>query len=172
MFGEYVDLLRGIALRDADFDDNFFEIAERLPALWDRIKGWGPWASLAIPARVERNASTVAYVLRIGFPEWTMWALPLVQHEFGHIVVEAALKGDEAVLPSAESHVDAHRLAATLLADAAATYVTGPSYACAVLLMRLDPVRATRWRRGARPPGRRRAGSVTHDRRTREGRAR
>jgi hypothetical protein len=135
LFYEYVDLLRGVALRNAGFGDeevmlsDLFLIADRLPSLWGRVEGWA-WRSLAVPSRTERNASTEAMVLRIGFPEWTIWALPLVQHEFGHVFVKRGrlLSG----LPGQDSE-------AAQLADALATLVTGPAYACAALMLRLDP---------------------------------
>ena len=46
LFSEYVDLLRGVALRSAGFGDDdaqlsdLFLIADRLPSLWGRVDGW------------------------------------------------------------------------------------------------------------------------------------
>jgi hypothetical protein len=94
LFSEYVDYLRGVAIRSTGFGDesgmlsDLFLLADSLPALWGR-PGGRAWNSLAIPSRVEQNASTEAFVLRIGFPEWTIWALPLLQHEFGHVVIKS-----------------------------------------------------------------------------------
>jgi hypothetical protein len=165
LFSEYVDYLRGVAIRSTGFvvqdrhdlergtaarqadparaadreDDSvrlsdLFQLADHLPALWGRPGGW-TWKSLAVPSRVEQNASTEAYVLRIGFPEWTIWALPLLQHEFGRVVI----KKNSLALPVAGS------TEAAMLADALAGLVTGPAYACAELLLRLDPASVNRW---------------------------
>jgi hypothetical protein len=165
LFSEYVDYLRGVAIRSTGFivqdrheleqgapagqadpgggeDANggsvrlsdLFLLADQLPALWGRPGGW-TWKSLAVPSRVEQNASTEAYVLRIGFPEWTIWALPLLQHEFGRVVI----KKYPVELPVNDT------TEAAMLADALAGLVTGPAYACAQLLLRLDPAGVKRW---------------------------
>jgi hypothetical protein len=137
-FSEYVDLLRGVALRTAGFRDednqlaNIFSIADQLPRLWGRVEGW-EWQSLAVPSRQELNKRSQGLVLRVGFPEWTIWALPFVQHEFGYVFAERA-KLTSASDPPYRS---------VLLADVLATRVTGPAYACAALLLRLDPVAVT-----------------------------
>jgi hypothetical protein len=130
-FDEYVELLRGMALREVGYGDDdvdighVFAIADQMPRLWAPVNGWA-WGSLALPARMEQNALTDSGVLRIGFPEWTIWALPLVQHDFGRMFVNK--RPPDAVDDG-------------LLADACATIVTGPAYACAALLLRLDPQR-------------------------------
>jgi hypothetical protein len=165
LFSEYVDYLRGVAIRSTGFvvqdrhdlesetaagqadlagggagEDHsvrlsdLFLLADHLPALMGRPGGW-TWKSLAVPSRVEQNASTEAYVLRIGFPEWSIWALPLLQHEFGRVVI----KKNPRELPVADPTEEA------MLADALAGLVTGPAYACAQLLLRLDPASVNRW---------------------------
>ena len=129
LFDEYVELLRGMALREVGYGDDdvdighVFAIADQMPRLWAPVGGWA-WSSLALPSRMEQNALTSSGVLRIGFPEWTIWALPLVQHDFGRMFVNRCV-------PSSDDE--------GLLADACATIVTGPAYACAALLLRLDP---------------------------------
>jgi hypothetical protein len=155
LFEEYVALLQGVALRDAGFDRDLFRIADRLPSLWRRPSGYS-WHSMAIPSGSEIMGQSAARVLRIGFPEWTVFALPLLQHEFGHVFLKwtryertgagpqegtAGLGGLSAldrpltpVAPAREDQTDT-----ICMADAAAVCVTGPAYACAVLFMRLDP---------------------------------
>jgi hypothetical protein len=131
LFSEYVDLLHGIALRSARYGDEelsigeLFLVADELPRVWGRIEGW-TWQSLAVPSWLDQNRSTEAMVLRIGFPEWTIWALPLLQHEFAHIFVKRKQ------LSTAETD-------AVALADALAVLVAGPAYVSATLLLRLDP---------------------------------
>lgn len=129
LFDEYVELLRGMALREVGYGDDdvdighVFAIADQMPKLWAPVNGWA-WGSLALPSRMEQNALTSSGVLQIGFPEWTIWALPLVQHDFGRMFVNRCVQ-------NADNE--------GLLADACATIVTGPAYACAALLLRLDP---------------------------------
>ena len=139
-FAEYVDLLRAIALRSAGFQEqdgqlsDIFRIADRLPQLWGRIEGW-EWQSLTVPSDTELNRKSQAMMLRLGFPEWTLWALPFVQNEFAHVYVARGAG-------RASWNVTSRR-SATLLAEALASLVTGPAYACAALLVRLDPVAVT-----------------------------
>lgn len=136
IFSEYVDLLGGIALRTGRFKadegdiamSDLFLIADRLPETWPPITF--SWRSLTVPARIERNRETVAGVLRIGFPEWTIWALPLLQHEFGHVFTRWKRNLGTSAPASCSDAV---------LADALATLVTGPAYGCAFLLLRHDP---------------------------------
>jgi hypothetical protein len=118
--------LREVGYGDDDVDiGHVFAIADQMPRLWEAVDGW-TWSSLTLPSRMEQNALTSSGVLRIGFPEWTIWALPLVQHDFGRMFVNRCE-------PTAADE--------GLLADACATIVTGPAYACAALLLRLDPQR-------------------------------
>lgn len=135
LFSDYVELLRGIALRQAAFGDeanqlrDLFLIADELPSLWS-ARGW-TWQSLAVPSLQERKPGE-ASLLRIGFPEWTVWALPFVNNSFAHVYI----KKQELALGADPEEVDT-------LADALATVVTGPAYACAALLLRLDPASVT-----------------------------
>jgi hypothetical protein len=139
LFSEYVDLLRGVALRSAGFGDedtqlsDLFLIADQLPSLWGRVDGWS-WQSLAVPSRQDGTGSSEANLLRVGFPEWTIWALPFVQHGFGHVFAKKRL----IAAPGPEDPINA-----AALADALATVATGPAYACAALLLRLDPAEVT-----------------------------
>lgn len=136
IFSEYVDLLGGIALRTgrikgAEGDrpiSDLFLIADRLPETWPPI-GFS-WQSIAVPAPIERNSSTTALVLRIGFPEWTIWALPLLHHEFGHVFAGWKRQLGSTAPGSCSEAV---------VAEALATLVSGPAYACASLLLRQDP---------------------------------
>ncbi len=137
LFAEFVDVVRGAALRDTSLTvgdqliGDLFRIADHLPRLWGRVNYYD-WTSIAIPARVERDRSSGAMVLRIGYPEWTVWAVPLVQHQYGQVFLQRhreSPRGRNSVLsPSIAAHC-----------DAAAAIVTGPAFACPALLLRLDP---------------------------------
>jgi hypothetical protein len=98
------------------------------------------------------------------YPEWTIWNLPLVVHEFGHVVIEDvpeldafAKKEAEAELPAASRYVaqprdDVERWrneailraplcrVRQLIADAFAVHTIGPSYACSLIMLRLNPI--------------------------------
>ena len=104
-----------------------------MPQLWGDVEGW-EWNSLTVPAYAELNEKSEAMMLRLGFPEWTLWALPFIQHQFAHVFLEERKNR----FPGWAADCDT-----TLLADALATVVTGPAYACAALLLRLDPASVT-----------------------------
>ena len=139
IFGEYVDLLGGLALRDAGFDQGVCRLADELIEQSATIVSF-QWKSLAIPAaQRETLGMTVARIIRLGFPEWTIWALPLTAHELGHVLARNTIELRRAVAEVAK--VDAEH-AKILVPDAFATFAMGPAYAAPAILMRLDPGRA------------------------------
>ena len=136
LFVEYVDFLRGLALRETGLDLGICQIADDLLGKLDKAVDW---KSLTIPARHEKMGTTVAQIIRLGFPEWTIWAVPLAVHELGHIVAkhsDAKKHLKEYVLGKKNKFVSNQE---NCLADAFATYTMGPAYACAALLLRFDP---------------------------------
>jgi len=138
VFDEYVDFLHGLAMRDAGLDGEICQLADELTRIW---KMRDVDHSLTIPTRQEAITSTLARIIRLGFPEWTIWALPLTAHELGHVVASKneQLRGfveEEGAIEPARSHLEDY------LADAFATYVMGPAYAFAAVLMRFNPVSA------------------------------
>ena len=139
IFREYVDLLGGLALRDSGFDEGICRIADELiRACASRLPEFG-WNSLTIPARQEALKMTMARIIRLGFPEWTIWTLPLAAHELGHVVAVGRI----ARLLDEENQAGFDKNDTRIcFADAFATFVMGPAYACAAILMRFDPFRA------------------------------
>src|SRR5262249_33697755 len=97
LFAEYVDLVRGVLVRDAGLDGDLFRIADQLVKQWPRIKDYR-WESLTIPASRERRHITAARLIRIGFPEWTVWMLPLAAGEFGFIFADRYFDVEPAVI--------------------------------------------------------------------------
>jgi tetratricopeptide (TPR) repeat protein len=140
LFSEYVDLLGGLALRDIGFDKDISRLGDEL------VRKWAPrldvsWDSLTIPARQESPTTTPARIIRLGFPEWTIWALPLTAHEFGHLAISQNKELRELIAHGEpDEQTKSHRQ--EYAADAIATYVMGPAYACAAILLRFDPLSA------------------------------
>ena len=137
LFGEYVDVLRGLALRETGLDEGICRIADMLLEQFGHV-GRVHWESLTIPARRAAMEMTVAQLIRLGFPEWTLWALPLAAYEFGHVVVSEHPELSSYRQSQTETKEDRRHLE-TCLADAYATYSMGPAYACAAVLLRFDP---------------------------------
>jgi hypothetical protein len=170
VFQEYVDVAGGLSLRGNGMDAQFCAIADSLSEHWTRVMGLPSWFS--IPARDEARLMT-QIVIPLGFPEWTIWAVPLLAHEVGRFLVDKDTTLQKFTLEQAEElpadeggqggdagktkgrrgkagastpgKPERERLGArqarirTYLADAIATYVMGPAYACACLLLKLDP---------------------------------
>jgi hypothetical protein len=159
VFQEYVDVAGGLSLRGNGMDEQFCAMADWLSDHWNRVIGLPYWFS--IPARDEARLMT-HIIVPVGFPEWTIWAVPLFAHEVGRIFVDKektlqgftvaqarGLSADKAGTSGGTAKTQARptrkRVEArqarirTYLADAFATYVMGPAYACASLLLKLDP---------------------------------
>jgi hypothetical protein len=136
---EYLDFLGGLAMRDTGYDGGICRLADQLIRSCGRLPGGFIWNSLTIPTRREALTETLARIIRLGFPEWTIWALPLTAHEFGHVAIvrrEPILRGiDDSRMDEQGQHE-----MRMCLADAFAAYVMGPAYACALILLRLDPL--------------------------------
>jgi hypothetical protein len=137
LFAEYVDYLGGVALRNTGIDEGVCHMADEVLQRCHRMEGNTLWHSMTVPARRVPAESTLARIIRLGFPEWTVWAVPLGAHGFGHVVLAEHddLKGriDRSGLRAAPGPLDLY------LADVFATYVMGPSYAYASVLLALDP---------------------------------
>jgi hypothetical protein len=137
VFEDYVDFLRGLAMRDADLDEGICKIADELIS---KLQIRDLSYSLTIPAFQEAVTMTLARFIRLGFPEWTLWALPLAAHELGHVVVSKNLELDTFVKENASNELSAYGLhLQEFLADAFATFTMGPAYACASILLRFNP---------------------------------
>lgn len=149
LFAEYVDFLGGLALRNTGIDEGVCHMADELLERCHRIADNTLWHSLTVPARRMPSESTIARMIRLGFPEWTVWAVPLGVHEFGHVVVTENRDLRDQI---EESELKRQFEAALniFLADAFATYCMGPSYAYASILLSLDPYSGA-WEGGPAP---------------------
>ena len=152
LFELCIDLLGGIAIRDMRFDSLIWMVADELVQSYNPKKSGFPARTIParldrVPRRVEQMSLTLARIVRLRFPEWTIWALPLTAHEFWHIDVRATLRLEligflREVLPAATflSEGDLPPRFETCIADAFATYIMGPAYACATIGLLLDPI--------------------------------
>jgi hypothetical protein len=138
LFEEYVDLVSGVAIRDTGLDRGISRLAEDMLKPGETI-GSFTWNTLTVPAREEALAVTAARIVRLGFPEWTIWTLPLTAYELGSDYADSDRKVAEKVVHALGG--DPGELF-VLVADAFATYFLGPAYACAEILMRLNPAEA------------------------------
>ncbi len=143
IFAEYVYFLGGLALRDTGFDEGISRIAEDLIRTY-KTKSKPPYPPMALPVRKEAVARTLARVVRVGFPEWTVWALPFTAHEFWHAIAredfDQALRDvltEQKVIGENDRIPERYQ---NCLADAFATYTMGPAYAYSALFLLLTPL--------------------------------
>jgi hypothetical protein len=93
------------------------------------------WHSMAVPGRSLTTTRSISRMIRLGFPDWTVWAVPLAAFQFGLVVVDENGLVEKYPGPATESPSDLR----VALADAFATFALGPAYALASILIKLEP---------------------------------
>lgn len=149
LFQECLALMQGSLVRTSRLDDDLCQIADAL--LYDLSRRtdilWGRFTILATQEFIF--IADMPEIVRVRFPEVSIWSLPIAAHEFGHFVgarLEKERIGGGHVHPFQEflekvCGQDA-KCAAFLheyFADLLATYALGPAYACSCILLRFDP---------------------------------
>ena len=131
VFAASVELLGGIALRDVRLNAEVCELAEELLKTI-RSAPAHRWAMLGGLASILMRLDDV---VRLPFPQWSVWHLPFAVHELWRVEVQlfADIKGrlpqDKLNKPDIDQ----------CLADACTTYVLGPAFAYAALTLSFDP---------------------------------
>jgi hypothetical protein len=137
LFVEYIDLIRGVLMRDAGLDRDLCRIADTIIGTWqfsDHV-----WGSISIPAEDEPRGMSAAQLIRLGFPEWSVWSLPLIAREFGHVFVKKYERIDTDVARAKEAKVADEADLRSWAADVFATSVMGSAYPWAAMVLRVDP---------------------------------
>jgi hypothetical protein len=147
LFREILALIEGAMVRRAGLDGGLCRIAD---ALLDDLSRRADiyWGRFTILADGEFFAD-MAEIIRLRFPETSIWNLPVAAHEFGHFVgpkLEVReLNGrsrhpfqDMLQREDWQSTRNWHYLHEHF-ADLFATYALGPAYACTCILLRFDP---------------------------------
>lgn len=102
------------------------------------------WRGTTIVGGDERFVRR-SQLIHLRFPEFTIWALPLAVHEFGHLVAQEQTivsPDGKKVFEFAEEIESTGEQAphfAELFADAFASWALGPAYACTAVLLRFAP---------------------------------
>lgn len=138
LFREYVDFLGGLTVRDMGLDDRVCEMTEVLLRNFTGVV----IHFFPIPAAQAALSSAMDSVVKLGFPEWTVWGVPLVAHEVGLALCnDRNAQGLQQVLAKWSNETQVHTLdeVKELTGDAFAAYTMGPAYGCAALLLRLQP---------------------------------
>ena len=133
LFADYVDLLSGMVLRDTHLDDEVCAITDDFLADLASPR-------LVLPGRRSELPTVFKDLVKIGFPEWTIWDVPLAAHHTGTWKAVLTLPTQPKLRELLPDRSDEVRQC--LFADIYATRVAGPAYACAMLLLHLDPASA------------------------------
>jgi hypothetical protein len=144
--GEALYLAMGALARQTGLDDGACEEADVLIE-WLATRLDRRFVRPTVPGDEEAvHRSTDVIHRRI--PDFGLWDLPVMAHEFGHLAA-SGLKSwdarDDQVLTPVESWLenfhDQRRSQATeLFCDVLASYTVGPSYLCTLVFHRLSPV--------------------------------
>lgn len=143
---ERLEIFAGLAFRKSRLDENACRLADELIGKCNL--GISPDDWLTIPAPKEALGRTLARIVRLRFPEWKVWALPLVAHEYGHVLFGddgndtiGSLGEEEATARALDGVPEAARTRwlRELVVETFSTYIMGPAYACAAIWLRLNP---------------------------------
>jgi hypothetical protein len=145
-------LLGGLFVQQSGLDDGYAGVVDGLLAeLAAAMPGDVHWPSVAIA--VGDAFSPLTGTIWTRYPEFTVWALPMVGHEAGHVAVQeikvltpdatrytfpltalAAARG-----PAQAADGSGDRLVRELCADFFGTWTMGAAYACSAVLLRFRP---------------------------------
>jgi hypothetical protein len=158
IFAECLAYLEGVLARKDKVDGGLCEIADAL--LYEvSARVPIPWQRFTI-LEVGDVFVEMAQIIRVRFPEVSLWNLPIAGHEFGHFLGqrlevlrtsgkyrspfhEILEREVNEILESKDINEQQEvRYLHEHFADMFATYVLGPSYVCTCILLRFDPKNA------------------------------
>ena len=139
LFQEALELLGGLALRHVGLEAEIWQVADHIINECSKAALQNP--ALTVPTSQEVHSQTIGRIIRLRYPETTIWSVPFTAYEFGRVVIAKAMPrfGDDL-----KHHLapEEHALLPVLIAEVFATFVMGPAYACAAIHLRLDPSKA------------------------------
>jgi len=143
LFQECLGFLGGAMLRDINKEDDICEVADALLKELS-IKAAVQWGGVSVLAESHFYTETTGLV-RLRFPDYGIWTLPIAVHELGHFVGPRISDGAgfpfRARLDSMKNYGQDQEISHTeeLFSDLFAVYALGPAYACACIVLSFDP---------------------------------
>jgi hypothetical protein len=140
IWNEYIEFIGALTIRDVGFQKEIYLWSDELInedciklSLCDDTQHPSP----TVPIRPETMIKTVARIIGLHFSELTFWTLPLVAHEFGHVLAEQ----EDSIIKFVKklSTFDEHDKICEFFSDAYAVFTMGPAYACSSIYLSLDP---------------------------------
>jgi hypothetical protein len=159
-FYNWVELLGGFLIRDWGLDYAISDIADNMISLY-AANTTKPWMGITLPSHDRILCATLLRIIRLPFQQWTLWTLPVVAHEYAHVLASESdtLHSYEPIrielndfkeknIKRLEGHYgvgDATNAKAKewieeLFSDIFATYVMGPAYAYTAVMLILNPI--------------------------------
>jgi hypothetical protein len=145
LFEECLTLIEGALVRRTGLDNGLCSIAD---ALLDDLSLHAPldWGRFTILAEKEFFGEMAA-VIRLRFPEVSIWDLPIAAHEFGHFVGPVLNRPEIGGISYHPFEEELKKIADQQgrdflhehFADIFATFTLGPAFACTCVLLRFDP---------------------------------
>jgi hypothetical protein len=141
LLSECLAVVLGALFRPVAALDKSCHEAQALAAELQHLTGIGADSDV-IPSSAE-CVSPLSGVVRRRFPDHGLWDLPVIAHEFGHLMARDLVFVDPATgeqsRPVAEMLAGAQRQEAELVSDIFAVFVGGPAYVLTLVLHRMDP---------------------------------
>lgn len=157
---EYFAFIEGALVRSAGLDNGICDLADEYLKHLARVTAI-EWQRMTILADSEFFAP-MTDIIRMRYPHFSIWNLPVLAHEFGHFVTprlqdrlertdplrefrrrirtEARTDVPPQLADGAEERASKHL--DEFIADAFAAYAAGPAYVCACILLRFEPAHA------------------------------
>ena len=142
LFSECLAFLEGALLRSARLDDGICQIADALLDEMSRKTGIY-WNRITFLAEKDFFAQ-ITDIIRLRFPEFSIWNLPVSGHEFGHFVaqelrektlnglyrypIQEILQREQGTMPFLVEY----------FADLFAVYALGPAFAYTFIVLNVD----------------------------------
>lgn len=150
LLSEFVEVIAGLAFRDRTHNLWVFTAADMLAREWTKAAFLLSEDHLAVPSVQETVTQSLVRVVRLRFPDWTIWALPLIAGELVHgfLTAEPRLDSVSAFHSDVADAVERKDLTDDQLQvvdDVVATMFMGPAYAISLVHFRLAHNENRRW---------------------------
>lgn len=93
---ECLEIIGTLAIRNKDLDQRILYLADELIRECFFLCTGEQRYYLLVHGMEDTVTKTKARIIRLRFPEWTTWDLPLTAHELGHVIVNETLKSERA----------------------------------------------------------------------------
>lgn len=148
LFGEVLAFHVGLFMRQSEMEENIYSIADGLCGYLSH-QSQVKKTILTVPG-TEDTFTGMTNLIRMRFPDFSIWSLPVVAHEFGHYLEANERKNIIAQLfhriVEEENTVDQKSEQIPILkeqfSDLFATYALGPAYACMCVFLEFNPYQA------------------------------